>query len=52
MYLFFMIHKEMNVRAKMISMNVDDDADDGVEETNRLEFINQRSTFFLRDEGN
>ena len=35
-----------------VGKNFSDDLDDGVEEANRLEFINQRSVFFCQDESN
>ena len=42
-------HKEMNVRVKMIFRHLCDDFEGDIE-TNRVELINHKSTFFFGDE--
>jgi len=49
--LLYLINKKVNVRAKPIGENFSDNLYNSVEEVNRPEFTDQRSTFF-RNESN
>ena len=48
----YLVHKEMNVRTKLVRKDFGDDLDDSIEGTNSPKLTDHRNTFFLRNESN
>jgi len=47
-----LIHKKVDVRTMSVCKNFGDNLKDGIEETYRPKFIDQRNTFLLQNESN